>query len=285
MKTCSLCASEGLFLYSVPVGGIKYEITRCPACGHLFRGHAEGELAIHGGAMDTVDDAEFFNNRFLKTVLCWFARCDGARLKKSSGKSCPRLLDIGCGTGWITAQYARCGMIVEGLESSGVRSGHAMRYPEITVHQVSLETFIPADGGAYDVIVLRHVLEHFEDPVSRLRKIRSLLKPGGVLFLVVPNLDGIGARVFKERWDWVLPWHWQFFTPASLRRLLEKEGFDVGWMGTSLSPISYYYTLRSRFPFLGKSVLLSLIVAASFLLAGTLCNKNDVLVCGSVKRP
>ena len=58
-------------------------------------------------------------------------------------------------------------------------------------------------------------------------KIRSFLKPDGLVLMVVPNIDCLGRRLFETNWAWILPWHCNFFNPSSAQRLLAGQGFDV----------------------------------------------------------
>jgi SAM-dependent methyltransferase len=82
-------------------------------------------------------------------------------------------------------------------------------------------------GTERDLVVLCDVLEHLAAPASALETIAALLRPGGVLYLTVPDAGSGLARVMRRRWWSVLPMHLQYFTRASMRRLLESHGFDV----------------------------------------------------------
>jgi SAM-dependent methyltransferase len=81
--------------------------------------------------------------------------------------------------------------------------------------------------GSFDVIIMSMVLEHLSDPLSILRRVNRLLKPGGRLLLSVPNINGIEARLFGSyAYTLQVPTHLAHFTPKTLSRMLSEAGFD-----------------------------------------------------------
>jgi SAM-dependent methyltransferase len=104
----------------------------------------------------------------------------------------------------------------------------------------------------FDLIVIRHVLEHFEEPGSILHSLASRLTPQGALLIVVPNIDCIGRKVFDVNWSWFLPWHCNFFNPASLRTFLKACDYSIAKLYQMPSPLWYPESFKRRFPCLGK---------------------------------
>ena len=75
--------------------------------------------------------------------------------------------------------------------------------------------------------MLWHALEHFDDPAAQLERIRSWMRPGGTLVVAVPNLGGLQARIGGDRWfHQDVPRHRVHLTPAGLRALLARTGFE-----------------------------------------------------------
>ncbi len=137
-----------------------------------------------------------------------------------------RLLDIGCGGGWFL-QVARneLGYEVEGLEIDPA----ARRVAEargIKIHA----GLMPGSGlahGEYDQITLSHVVEHFHDPKSALAEALLLLKPGGRIWIQVPNISAISLQRFGANSRLLeAPRHLVMFDSASLTNLLRDLGFD-----------------------------------------------------------
>jgi 2-polyprenyl-3-methyl-5-hydroxy-6-metoxy-1,4-benzoquinol methylase len=80
----------------------------------------------------------------------------------------------------------------------------------------------------YDLIILRHVLEHTHHPVDLVRFLGSRLAVDGVLYIEVPNLDSGGAQVFGTKWKgFYVPRHIFHYTVASLTEIVERAGLTA----------------------------------------------------------
>jgi SAM-dependent methyltransferase len=138
-----------------------------------------------------------------------------------------RLLDVGSGSGEFVAQMAALGWRAEGVEPDPAAVASA-REAGLPVTQGTLSDLDPAEhADAFDAVTLSHVIEHLHDPAEDLRRIRPLLRPGGLLWIATPNLEALGLRRFGR--DWVNldpPRHLVLFTRASLERLLRDTGFE-----------------------------------------------------------
>ena len=110
-----------------------------------------------------------------------------------------RLLDFGCGDGWYLEWCKSAGLEVVGFEPS---SSHANALAaRLGVPVMSDASELQRQfGGAFDVITLHFVVEHLTDLQSTFRLLASLLRPGGVVRYVVPNIDSWEFRLFRRRW-------------------------------------------------------------------------------------
>jgi SAM-dependent methyltransferase len=136
------------------------------------------------------------------------------------------LCDVGFGGGGFLLAMDRLGWRASGVEfTDKVELPFDASRFEIVLGADALQQ-LPA--GKFDLVTLWHVLEHFADPVEKLRSLRRALRPDGRLVIAVPNAGGLTARLFGPRWFATSPpWHLQQFTPRSLSRTLCEAGFSV----------------------------------------------------------
>jgi SAM-dependent methyltransferase len=136
-----------------------------------------------------------------------------------------RLLDVGCGNGAFLDRARRAGWDAMGVDPDPV-AVQAARCRGLNVQRGGIEC-LDAGTPPFDVITLNHVIEHVHDPVALLRGCRSLLRPGGRLWLQTPNLEAQGHRLYGRHWRHLdPPRHLVLFTPTSLRRALGQAGFE-----------------------------------------------------------
>ena len=134
-------------------------------------------------------------------------------------------LDYGCGTGGLVS-FLRG----QGVQATGFEQGWCV--PRLRDHGVPTieEAAFAAHAGHFDIVTAIEVIEHTIDPVGVLRQIRSLLKPGGLLFLTTANAAPFADRL--ESWRYMTPEvHISFFEPATLARALEQAGFQAEFPG------------------------------------------------------
>jgi SAM-dependent methyltransferase len=87
---------------------------------------------------------------------------------------------------------------------------------------------MPPTGELYDVVLLRHVIEHLPDAGASVRALSGNLEPEGIIVIATPNFESWTARVLGVHWYWMtLPAHLNYFTPRSVRQLLESSGYRI----------------------------------------------------------
>jgi 2-polyprenyl-3-methyl-5-hydroxy-6-metoxy-1,4-benzoquinol methylase len=136
-----------------------------------------------------------------------------------------RLLDVGCGDGHWLAEMRLEGWQVEGQELDDKAAEVARSQYNLTVHLGALADLnLPTD--TYDAIVLSHVVEHVHDPIDLLNRCHRLLKRGGVLTVVTPNLKSYGHQSFRQNWVALdPPRHLYLFTSQTLSQIAARAGF------------------------------------------------------------
>lgn len=199
-----------------------FDLRRCAVC----------ETAVTVGAApddDTYETGQYAPTepiaaRGVRTVQRLVSGQPARLLRRSGVAPGARVLDVGAGTGLLVAALLDAGFDATGSEPSRA-SSHAARAAGLPVETAPLED-IEAEG--LDAVVLWHVLEHLEDPLAALRRIRSWLKPRGALLIGVPNLSSWQARLAGPQWFHLdLPRHRTHFTPEGLARLLAHADFEI----------------------------------------------------------
>ncbi len=246
---CTSGVSTVRYVYSV--GEKQCDILSCHECGMMFARPVPISVLTER-QMDSVGDAELFHNRLLRWLHRNFVvKREIRHVKRLLKRERFTMLDIGCGTGWTTRIWQELGAEVTGMEPSPARSKVASDqygFPVIASYVEDL-----ACEEKFDVIVMRHVLEHFADPYMVLTKVKGHLKDGGLLVVIVPNIDCIGRYLFGAKWSWILPWHCNFFTPSSIFRIAERAGFPPCTLYQTPSPLWYPRSFIQLLP--GKDTL------------------------------
>ena len=153
-------------------------------------------------------------------------------LARRLGPARRRLLDVGAHAGRFVSLARAAGWTAEGLELNPKTAAYAAQRTGATIRQLNVHDARVGDG-VYDAITLTDVLEHIPDPVRVLTRVASLLAPDGWVSVKVPCGP---SQLLKETWRGRLlsryrPTvadnlvHVSHFSPASLRRALERAGF------------------------------------------------------------
>ncbi|MFZ1006648.1 MAG: class I SAM-dependent methyltransferase [Candidatus Sulfotelmatobacter sp.] len=150
----------------------------------------------------------------------WTERRD-ALLKYKSGGS---VLDLGCSSGGFLRSLKGPAWNLYGIEMSEevARRAETATGAKVFVGDILDAPFSP---NTFDVITCFHVFEHLYEPREVLLRVAQWLKPGGVFFAMMPNIDSAGRRIFGSYWYALeLPRHTYHFSPQSLSRMADSVG-------------------------------------------------------------
>ncbi len=141
-----------------------------------------------------------------------------------------RLLDVGSGPGFFLLHGQQRGWQVQGVEPSQQAVEHS-RALGVPVEEAFLTAATAAALGRFDVVHMSSVLEHIPQPAEFLQLVKACLKPGGLLSISVPNDYNPFQSALRDACDfspwWLVPpHHLNFFSFASLRRLLERLDYE-----------------------------------------------------------
>ncbi|TDO54646.1 3-demethylubiquinone-9 3-methyltransferase [Kribbella sp. VKM Ac-2527] len=155
-----------------------------------------------------------------------------------------RVLDIGCGGGFLAEEFARLGCRVVGIDPSAVSIGTARRHAAGIDYLVAAGERLPLRDSAFDVAYCCDVLEHVTDLESVVAETARVLRPGGLYFFDTINRTLASKLVLiKVAQDWRLTrmidttlhvWD-MFITPDELTAVLRRHGLRVDEL-TGLGP-------------------------------------------------
>ena len=206
-----------------------YRIVQCCGCGFLFVSPppTAQELAdfyqqpsYYAGS--SLGYADYFAQRPIHEAD---ARRRLARIERLGGGR-GRILDVGCAAGFFLHVAQERGWQPLGVELSAGMAAHAAGLIGRPVAR-SLDE-LGAAPGSLDAVTMWEYIEHIPQPRAEVARLAALLRPGGVLALSTPNTRYWTAVYRPERWrEFKPPAHIGFFTPTTLRRMLESCGLRV----------------------------------------------------------
>jgi 2-polyprenyl-3-methyl-5-hydroxy-6-metoxy-1,4-benzoquinol methylase len=212
-QNCLVCDHSKL---NVMNGYEKVFLVKCSNCGFVFseRIPSNEELNIYY--------SNYGSNFYCSDLT--IKRYNEILDKMEPFRQTGRLLDIGCGIGFFLDEAKKRGWEVYGTEYSERLIG-LLREKGITIHegQLNSENY---QKGFFDVVTSFEVIEHINNPTSELKQIATLLRKGGLVYLTTPNFNSLLRRRLKIQYNVIkYPEHLSYYTPKSLSRLFQLNGF------------------------------------------------------------
>lgn len=155
-----------------------------------------------------------------------------------------RVLDVGCGNGQWLCEYKRLGWEVEGIEPSPDSAGIARQAGHRVVIGTLFDAQYPSDH--FDAVTLWDALEHIHNPGEVMREIFRITRPGGKVYVSVPNFGSWYERVFRDQWFmFTAPVHYYHYTQNTLSELLRTAGFGDLKISFPIGDAGLRFTLKA----------------------------------------
>lgn len=219
---CILCGATGRHVVETMGRGFKPLVTvACDGCG----------LVSHHPLPDAAALEAFYAERYRLSykgaatpkpkhaLRAQHGAAVRARRLAALAPAGARVLDAGASSGEFVFAMQRAGFRAMGLEPNrGYAAWAVQTYGvEIVNRPLGPDAF---GAGVFDLIHMNHVLEHLADPLAALGWLRRWMAPDGLVFIEVPNLEGVRkqrATLFHFAHVWN-------FTPSTLIALAAKAG-------------------------------------------------------------
>jgi 2-polyprenyl-3-methyl-5-hydroxy-6-metoxy-1,4-benzoquinol methylase len=136
-----------------------------------------------------------------------------------------RILDVGCGNGAFLARAAAAGWKATGVDFDLEAVEAAKLNVDVEAYAGSImDQRFPA--ASFDAITMDNVIEHLPNPIETVRECARLLRPGGRLVIMTPNIGSLGHVVFGQDWRGLEPpRHLQIFSASGLKNISRRAGF------------------------------------------------------------
>jgi 2-polyprenyl-3-methyl-5-hydroxy-6-metoxy-1,4-benzoquinol methylase len=239
-RNCPLCdhAEAQAYLENDTV-----RLVSCDRCGMIYANpvpaeFASGQYYDDAGAEYYLSPAKLESDyapvRFERELRLFRRHCPGGSV-----------LDVGCSSGAFLYQlknrFPGCYEVL-GTDVSGP----PMDYAESRGVPVRRGNFLKQDfsGAEFDAVTFWAVIEHLLEPKQFLEKAWSILKPGGLCFVLVPNMDSLAVRWLGARYRYIYGQHLNYFSRTTLAKLAEPRFAVVELRSTHFNPIVIWQDWR-----------------------------------------
>jgi 2-polyprenyl-3-methyl-5-hydroxy-6-metoxy-1,4-benzoquinol methylase len=150
-----------------------------------------------------------------------------------------KMLDVGCGEGWILESAKARGWEVYGTEFSS-NAIEICRKKGIKMYTGVLK---PEDieERDFDVIISTQAIEHINNPREEVSNIHQLLRTGGLFYITTPNFNSYLRLLLRDKYSIIeYPEHLSYYTRKTLNKLLQQSGFRKVKLLTTGISVSHY---------------------------------------------
>lgn len=212
MPVCDLCGHDKARSYPNPANNPR--IVRCVSCGLVYtypRPSDDEYLKVSATDPMVWRPPDFLEDR---EGARYRALLDELATLKSSG----RFVEIGCGHGFTLKLARERGYEVYGVELQDHLADYARKELDLNVTTGEL-TDASFASEFFDIIIMWNVLEHGLSPTRLLEEVYRILRKGGIVSILVPNVESFNAR---KNPDWWSDYHFYHFSSRTVKQYMLK---------------------------------------------------------------
>ena len=227
--SCPVCGSEqsrALWYFE------DARFVRCMGCGLVFQNPQpkQKDLVLRYDdeyfQYETGNEETFYRLMELTLADIGFDDIEKKCFSACTDEKKPVFVDVGCATGRLMMTLRQRGWRTTGVEVCRPAAEFGIKSRNLDIRVGTLEEAAFADNSV-DVLHASHLIEHLCRPGTYLKEAARVLKPGGYLVTVTPNIEGFQALVFGSQWRSAIADHMFLFSARLLKLLIKKYGFKI----------------------------------------------------------
>jgi 2-polyprenyl-3-methyl-5-hydroxy-6-metoxy-1,4-benzoquinol methylase len=234
-QPCPICGHTSITTFpgvqDFSVSKEMFSLNTCSSCGFLFTSNPPDKSSIgkyyqSDAYISHTDGKKGFIEQVYQLVRKRTVAGKRKLVEEVVNKKRGTILDYGCGTGAFLHEMNSFGWTIKGIEPDAGARAKAEKTTSSTI-------FLPdqlsdLESGGFDAVTMWHVLEHVHDLDWTIQQLKRVIKPSGKLFIAVPNNDAFDANYYGKFWAaYDVPRHLYHFTPATMKVLMDKHGFNI----------------------------------------------------------
>jgi 2-polyprenyl-3-methyl-5-hydroxy-6-metoxy-1,4-benzoquinol methylase len=237
-RACPICDATNAEPFLSKLG---FHLVRCARCAMIYTNPVPGEMVTGtfydqaGGEYLTPEklESDYADVRFERELRLFRAHCQRGSV-----------LDVGCSSGAFLYQLKKRfpdDYQILGTDVSQAPLDHAVKMGVPVVRGEFLnQTF----EEKFDAVTFWAVMEHLYDPRLFLKKAASILKPGGLCFILTPNMNSLAVKLIGAKYRYIFAEHLNYFTPQTLKEFAELEFKVAGTKSTHFNPLVIWQDFR-----------------------------------------
>lgn len=229
--SCNICGNDQTkVLYNLP----PYNIVKCLNCGLVYLNPRP-----YPGQMIKVYDSRDYYFSYGKQTDMFYGYPDYTKLRKHlyfvadelmhpiQNKIPGKLLDVGCGMGFMMKRFQELGWESYGVDVSSYATEYARNELGMNAYTGTAD-ILDFANDFFDIVTIILAIEHMPDPKNTLAVLNKLMRPGATIIIATHDIGGLWPRIAGSKWQHLfVPEHLFFFSRKTLTHLLNETGFDT----------------------------------------------------------
>jgi 2-polyprenyl-3-methyl-5-hydroxy-6-metoxy-1,4-benzoquinol methylase len=237
-RACPVCDGKSATLF---LRKLELQLVRCAGCSMIYANPAPLEMAT-GNFYDRAGseyltpeklESDYADVRFGRELRLFRSHCHGGSV-----------LDVGCSSGGFLYQLKKRFPNDYQILGTDVSTAPLEHAAQMGVPVTRGEFLAQSFAEKFDAVTFWAVMEHLSDPKAFLKKAVSILKPGGLCFVLTPNMNSLAVRLLGAKYRYIFPEHLNYFTPQTMKKFVGQELTVLEMKSTHFNPLVIWQDFR-----------------------------------------